>query len=77
MKESGSPESPVEIRQARAIGKRHHLFIIEVDEKGRPAWVLYREGNAALHTRTERIARRSDPAEMLRLVLRIVTPSTV
>lgn len=50
---------------ARKIAKENHLFIVEVSEKNRPAWVVYRSFESAP---AQRQGRRRDPAELLRFV---------
>jgi hypothetical protein len=73
MSADGSPEFSSEIRQAKAIAYRVHMFIVTVQQKTGLAFVLYRKGSP--HARAERIARRTDPAEMLRLVKRLASPT--
>lgn len=50
------------IHGAMRLAGEHHLTIIEVTERGAPAWVVYRR----TATGRTRLGRRSDPAALYR-----------
>lgn len=58
---------PDALMLARKLARENHLFIVEVSQKGVPAFVLYRK---KLHPggRATRLGRRKDPGELLALV---------
>jgi hypothetical protein len=49
------------------IAKDHHLFIVPVHERGRAAWVVYRQ-NPVKGERAFRLGRSSNPTRLLAMV---------